>query len=425
LTIVTTAGARAYLPSFGALAIGFAYLVGPIDLIPDKTPYVGHLDEAGFVLVSVGVAWWAAPPALASRLRRGVITLLAGSFGGCLFRLCLGRWPERAERGQFAVAMCDNSVPMPALLRAMHAVPASQREISRLLLFDLQRDGRLPPPPPLGTMAVPIAPQSGDPLQFWQGRKVSFLHIEKTAGTALANGLTERFHPLQIDQDPNRSMPPHLRSAFPTSALETIRDSKLVWGHYDLPSLLRLDPERRIVTMLRDPRARILSLYRFWRSYGPASVDTRYNREARLAHENDLLDFLRLDDPSLHDCIDNLYVRRLTGLYATLGERDPLRSDPMAALAKAREGLRRLAFVGVVERMEESLAGLSAALGTSIVVKQENKGETNARERPDLFRAADPVVVTPEIELELDRLTRLDRVIYEECARPFETRRAA
>ncbi len=419
MRIDAIAGWRLYLPSLFALSVGFAYLIGPIDLIPDRTPYVGHLDEAAFAVGSLALAWRLAPASLGlgSRARRGLMGVLARSFGGCLFRLCLGRWPHADEGREFARAMGDNRVPMPALLRAMHAVPASRQEISRLLLFDLLRDGRLPPPERHGTVPVPIAPQVGDPLRFWEGRPVSFLHLEKTAGTALANALTERFHPLQIDPDPNRTMPPHLRCAFPTPALRAIRERKLVWGHYDLPSLLRLGPDRLIVTMLREPRARILSLYHFWRSYEPAGCDPFQNREVRLAHEHDLLGFLRLGDPSLRDCIDNLYVRRLTGLYASSTEEDPLRADPAGALALARDGLDRIAFVGIVERMETSLAGLSAVLCTPIGagLKRENAGEANARLRPDVFRPVARADITPSIEAELDRLTALDRVLYDEC----------
>ncbi len=353
-------------------------------------------------------------PDFASVVRRAVMSAISAVFGGGLFRLCLGRWPDAGERVLFKAGLCDGGTPMPALLRAMHAVPASRLQISRLLLFGLMRDGRLSPPPlEFGTM--PIAPQVGNPLSFWEGPKVSFLHLEKTAGTALANALTERFHPLQIDPDPHRTMPPHLRSAFPTPALGAIRDRKLVWGHYDLPSLLRLGSDRVIVTMLREPTARILSLYRYWRSVEPALLEPFGNDGVKLAHRFDLVGFLRHEDPFLRDSIDNLYVRRLTGFYSS-GSADRLAADPAGSLELARRALGRLAFVGVIERMEESLAGLSASLGAPLLELQaDNISEANASARPGLFRPVEQATITPEIAIELDRLTSLDRVIYAEC----------
>jgi uncharacterized membrane protein YkvA (DUF1232 family) len=38
------------------LALGIAYSFGPIDLIPDRIPYYGHLDEAGFIIAGLIIA---------------------------------------------------------------------------------------------------------------------------------------------------------------------------------------------------------------------------------------------------------------------------------------------------------------------------------------------------------------------------------
>ena len=47
---IATGGWR-FLPSQAALVIGFSYLFVPIDLIPDRTPFVGHLDEIGILVI--------------------------------------------------------------------------------------------------------------------------------------------------------------------------------------------------------------------------------------------------------------------------------------------------------------------------------------------------------------------------------------
>ena len=49
-------GGRRFLPSQIALAIGLAYMVGPIDLIPGRTPFIGHLDELAFLVVGLVAA---------------------------------------------------------------------------------------------------------------------------------------------------------------------------------------------------------------------------------------------------------------------------------------------------------------------------------------------------------------------------------
>ena len=401
------------VPSCAALLIGLGYMVGPIDLIPNRIPYVGHLDEASFAAAGVGAAVWLAPASLGlvAKMRRSATALMSATSSRVLFRLCLGRWPDRSERALFAHGFSNDRMPVPAMLRAMDAIPASRVQISRLLLLGMVRDGRLPAPERLGSGAVPIAPQVGDPLSFWEGPAVSFLHIEKTAGTALATALTERFHPLQIDPDPHRTMPPHVRTPFAAPAC--VRDRKLVWGHYDLPSLERLGPDRVVVTMLREPGARIVSLYRYWRSFDAALLDPFHNGPVRMAHELELLDFLRRDDPLLRDMIDNVYVRRLTGLYRCGSALDPIARDPAGALRLALAALDRVDFVGVVEKMEDSVRGLSAAIGGApIDVSRQNASEANARVRPGVFRAVEPTSITHDVAAELERLTSLDRAVY-------------
>ena len=409
-----------FLPSCAALLIGLGYVVGPVDLIANRIPFVGHLDEAAFAIGGVAAAAWLAPASLGlmGRMRRSVMVVVSATLGRLLFRLCLGRWPDRLERALFARGLADDRVPVPALLRAMDAIPASRVQISRLLLLGLVRDGRLPAPERLGSEAVPIAPQVGDPLSFWEGPAVSFLHIEKTAGTALATALTERFHPLQIDPDPHRTMPPHVRSPFAQPACA--RDRKLVWGHYDLPSLERLGPERVLVTMLREPGARIVSLYRYWRSFDVALLDPFHNGPVRMAHELDLLDFLRCDDPLLRDMIDNLYVRRLTGLYASEGAVDPLALAPEEALRLALLALDRIDCVGIVERMDASTRALSKVIGTGVSVARDNVSDGNASARPEVFRPVAPTPVTPEVAVELERLSALDAVVYGVAVRRLE-----
>ncbi len=62
-------GDQEFLPSQIALAIGVAYLFVPIDLIPDRTPMIGHLDEISFLLGGFVAARKLAPVAQPARPR--------------------------------------------------------------------------------------------------------------------------------------------------------------------------------------------------------------------------------------------------------------------------------------------------------------------------------------------------------------------
>ena len=82
------------------------------------------------------------------------------------------------------------------------------------------------------------------------------------------------------------------------------------------------------------------------------------------AQSSGLLDFLRDQDPEVRNDFDNLYVRRLAGLYVAHGV-DPVAADPAAALTTALTALRGLRFVGVTEAIDQVSLGF-AAYSTSL-----------------------------------------------------------
>ncbi len=122
--------------------------------------------------------------------------------------------------------------------------------------------------------------------------------------------LSAQFHPLQIDADLRRAFPPHVLTPLPPFLLDRVRRCALVWGHYDVPSIRRLGADRFTFTLLREPKARIVSLYRYWR--GQAALDLGWNgmnQPVLAAQRLSLAEFLATDDPWILDYIDNFYVR--------------------------------------------------------------------------------------------------------------------
>ena len=324
-----------------------------------------------------------------------------------LYRLCLGRWPNPIERRRFSDGLLDRGAGGPALLRALNAEPEGRAQIARLAASNWTAALS-------GADAGVHGAIAGNPFAFWRGAAIAFLHIEKTAGTALVTALSKHCHPMQIFVDPLLGETQRLGVAA-TPFAHDLADRKLIWGHYDLPGLLRLAPGRPVITMLREPRARILSLYYFWRSIPLAHATKIGDPRVSLAQQLGLLDFLRSDQPAVHDSVDNAYVRRLASLNAGGTLEDKVAADPEGSLALALAALEDLAFVGIVERMPETLAGLSRVLGLDLgeCLPVVNSGSAAvARE-----------AVTPEITAALGDLTRLDQVIYENCCRRLDESR--
>ncbi len=346
-------------------------------------------------------------------LRTKSFDVLAFFLGRLLLRLILDRWPNTRELHQFKQGLHHSIAPVPPLLRGFCAVPAAQPALTRSMLLawlladrsyqGVMREG-------LGSEAPP-----GDHLRVWTGQPVSFLHFEKTAGTTVLGSLCQQFHPVQIDPDPYRSMAPHVLSAFPSHAAARLDRHQLVHGHYDFPALRRLGRARFIFTMLREPRSRILSLYYFWRATDPALLGAPGdNLNVRFAHEHDLLAFLNARDPLIANYIDNVYVRRLIGCYATSAEPDPLHEQPARSLDLALQALDTLDLVGITESTQASLAVLTVRLdgepaGRAVIL---NDAESNRQNRPGDYRLIERQPMTVAIEAALDRLTVLDREIY-------------
>ncbi len=112
--------------------------------------------------------------------------------------------------------------------------------------------------------------------------------------------------------------------------------------------------------------------------------------------------------------IDNFYVRRLTGLYVDADGTDPLAADPEGALRTALAALDSLDFVGLSEDTDGALAVLGARLGFEPPAQVARLNVTRAIDAP-----ADAACVAADLE----RLTALDRHVYEAAVRRWQQER--
>jgi hypothetical protein len=332
-----------------------------------------------------------------------------------MLRYGLGRWLGAEGRALYHQGVSKSGVNLPPMLRGLLALPDGRAIVRQAASFAWhQEHGTLDPggPPDLG----------GDLFTAWTGPAVAFLHMEKSGGSAVMHWVSKKFHPLQINPDARRELPAHLFTRAAGGLPDDTPRYPLVWGHYDLPSLQRLAPGRFTFTILREPCARLLSLYHFWRSVDPEKVDLDISFSVAQAHRLSLEDFLKCDDPMLTDLTDNLYTRRLTGLYATGAGSDPLYGAPVAAQEQAARAMGRLAFVGISERMEASLRGLAAHLGVAAPAQnpRANVTDENFKDTGGWYRKSPPVQRSAAAEELLLRRTMLDRALYAKALDGFD-----
>lgn len=344
-----------------------------------------------------------------------------------ILRLGFGRWPDRAECRAFRQAVATEYVGLPPLLRGLMVFPDLRDAVRRAAAIDdearrtADEGGGAGDADPFATRVFPggvAGPDDlgGDIYAAWTGPALGFLHFEKCGGVALVRWLAGQFHPRQIDPDLARAAPPHQFARAVSGVGTWVGRYPLTWGHYDLGAFERFAGERLVFTMLREPRARLVSLYHYWRSVRPEKLDDPATDPlVGVAHRCDLAGFLQNDSPLLRDYIDNVYARRLTGRYATGEPADRLRTDRAGTLAAAEAALARLAFVGITERLDETAHRLAAVIGAApppAAGLRANVAAENHADPSGWFRRVERQAITQEAEAELDRLTDLDSVLY-------------
>jgi len=93
--------------------------------------------------------------------------------------------------------------------------------------------------------------------------KVVFIHVQKTGGTSLRRALSKHFPAEEICEERFNK----LREWAP----EELNRYRLFAGHFSFSSLTHIPGPKIIITLLREPRARLLSYFnyvkRFRRAY--------------------------------------------------------------------------------------------------------------------------------------------------------------
>ncbi len=213
---------------------------------------------------------------------------------------------------------------------------------------------------------------------------IGFLHVPKAAGSSLSDAL--RRAALEAGHRVAQPvMDTTLFGAFadfdampePTQAMieldpARLADADTVVGHYSLASLRHGRSDRDVVCVLREPRARLLSLYTFWRSWTPGQHAAWDPYDLSRRASSGTLD-ATLADPAMAPQVDNVAARLLlAGDERVPGDR-PIDEADHDALAV--EALARLAGLGHVDTVEAGDAGwarISVWAGADLSVDRHN-----------------------------------------------------
>jgi predicted nuclease with TOPRIM domain len=159
----------------------------------------------------------------------------------------------------------------------------------------------------------------GQGKQSGLDRPLACMLAPKTSGTALTVGIcdvlpsTPRVHGWDRGSFGAfrhfESMSTELREQIYDS-LPPAAGNDFVYGHMSYSTLVRGRPTARLMTVLREPRSRVLSLWMYWRGFSDEQLATAgaWGDVQRLARRP-LAEFLSRPDAACQT--DNIYVRRL------------------------------------------------------------------------------------------------------------------
>lgn len=191
--------------------------------------------------------------------------------------------------------------------------------------------------------------------------------------------------------------------------VESLRTHRVVAGHYMLATFLRISRPARIATVLREPRARLLSLYLFFRTPQMREVWADYCGTMLAGASRALEQFLH--DPRLARATDNQVCRMvLDGDRRVPDDGFIAEHDAERIAASALEQLDRLGFVGILESGDALWRDLSDMFGVPLVPRRVNESSTPVA---SVGAAPIPPYDSAAVFDGLERRTAADRIVYE------------
>ena len=207
-----------------------------------------------------------------------------------------------------------------------------------------------------------------------------FLHIPKTAGTTLY-ALLDQHYPLKD------ICPEQLSSKVKKIPLEELARYRLIHGHLDYNFIKLLPKKPIIITMLRDPVERIISLYEYWKRNIEEWVadQPKHNNSFRRVINKDLYGFVcdEGDDIVQHE-VENNQTRRI---FSQCEDKLEGLSENKIVNALKSDWKKNFFFFGLLEKFDKSLDLLCFSLAWEPVRRYERKNVSSARQKssPNVF----------------------------------------
>lgn len=211
---------------------------------------------------------------------------------------------------------------------------------------------------PLALRQVVAASSFWEPMKTMTGSdSYIFVHIPKTAGLSIRKLFEATFGPENVSQ-------PFVVSKIDDRERDRLQQYRMISGHISEIDV-RQFPDRQLITFLRDPIDRCLSIYSFYRNHtgqplialSDITNTNRSDEAISLARQLDPNDFFECNHPHVVQNLHNRMVWQL-GIHADYSYRATANDED--AFREALANIARYYFVGFFEELAEDVRRLQS-----------------------------------------------------------------
>lgn len=371
--------------------------------------------------------------------------------GHALRQLGRPREAERSYRAALDVApgAVDAAVHLSDLLRGAGRLPEARKVLLAGLAADPRRDdlrhqaaalgGPVPSQPgalslfldsddlPVRSLEQLPRPELGAgtsrPSQALASRllpgrprePIMFLHLHKTGGLTLDDVLAVHVAPGRIC--PVKDDHLHLYTR------QELDRFDLLSGHFDVGALRLLRRPARTVSVFREPRARLVSFYRFHAGH---ALGGRHGVNSFAQMANAMTPEAFFEDERVRRApeVFNHYLAVFSLTYAQLRGASAVSVDRVSAatVERALARVRGLDAVILLERFDQGVALACARLGLRAPKSVKPRNQTDRLAWRMKGAVPPPVAMTPRLAAALADLVRFDEPIYAQARAVFDAR---
>lgn len=267
----------------------------------------------------------------------------------------------------------------------------------------------------LGRLTTAMRRQTLQDLRPLDEERIVFLHIPKCGGTTLHDLLSTWFGASALHLERHNQLYFY--------AAGDLASKTLFSGHFDYYSTQLIPGRKTLVSFLRDPRQRLISLYHFHRAHRPEVIAKQNLQLAKWANELDIDAYFA--DPKIraHPAINNAIARYMSNCpQLSIAPTAAFAPVTVADLAQqAMANLANFTFIGFMDDYDASLARLADLLGKPRPeqVKKLQVLDDLMETNPGMHRI-EKQQPSAETLNSLDDLVCHDYLVYREAHRLFD-----